>query len=77
MIPSVALRGSPWFSVALGDQGRRRGPAAPVGPDSARARLRRTAVLILDPADAHAAGGDPAVGHLFERIQRTVLHQVA
>ena len=46
-------------------------------PDSARARLRRTAVLILDPADAHAAGGDPAVGHLFERIQRTVLHQVA
>ncbi|MHA5054718.1 hypothetical protein [Streptomyces sp. SD15] len=32
-------------------------------------------LLILNPADAHAAGGDPAITDLFERIQRTVLHQ--
>jgi hypothetical protein len=32
-------------------------------------------LVILNPADAHAAGGDPAVGHLFERIQETVLRQ--
>jgi hypothetical protein len=25
--------------------------------------------LILNPADAHAAGGDPAIAHLFERVQ--------
>ncbi|WP_316780442.1 hypothetical protein [Streptomyces sasae] len=27
-------------------------------------------VLILNPADAHAATGDPAVTHLFERVQQ-------
>ncbi|MET9561118.1 MULTISPECIES: hypothetical protein [Streptomyces] len=32
-------------------------------------------LLILNPADAHAAGTDPAVGSLFERIQQLVLHQ--
>jgi hypothetical protein len=25
--------------------------------------------LILNPADAHAASGDPAIAHLFERVQ--------
>lgn len=29
-------------------------------------------LLIADPAQAHAAGGDPAVGQLLERIQRTL-----
>jgi len=29
-------------------------------------------VLILNPADAHAAGGDPAVTHLVERVQQLV-----
>lgn len=32
-------------------------------------------LLILNPADAHAAGGDPAVGRLFERLQQIVLNQ--
>ncbi|GAB2962000.1 hypothetical protein [Streptomyces flaveus] len=32
-------------------------------------------LLILNPADAHAASGDPAVGELIERIQQTVLPQ--
>ncbi|MBV1937276.1 hypothetical protein [Streptomyces sp. BV286] len=32
-------------------------------------------LLILNPADAHAAGTDPVVGNLFERIQQIVLHQ--
>ncbi|MEV0227236.1 hypothetical protein [Streptomyces sp. NPDC050704] len=32
-------------------------------------------LLILNPADAQAASGDPAVGQLFERIQDMVLHQ--
>ncbi|MEU0008909.1 hypothetical protein ABZ079_32775 [Streptomyces sp. NPDC006314] len=26
--------------------------------------------LILNPSDAHAASGDPAITHLFERAQR-------
>ncbi|MFD8820571.1 hypothetical protein ACFV23_56155 [Streptomyces sp. NPDC059627] len=29
-------------------------------------------ILILNPADAHAATGDPAVTHLFERVQQFV-----
>ena len=29
--------------------------------------------LILNPADARA-GGDPALGHLVERIQQTITH---
>ncbi|MER7181939.1 hypothetical protein ABT404_21050 [Streptomyces hyaluromycini] len=29
-------------------------------------------ILILNPADAHAATGDPAVTHLFERVQQLV-----
>ncbi|MFE9447420.1 hypothetical protein [Streptomyces sp. NPDC006739] len=29
-------------------------------------------LLILNPSDAHAATGDPAVTHLFERIQQLV-----
>ena len=29
-------------------------------------------LLILNPADAHAATGDPAVTHLFERVQQLV-----
>ncbi|MEU5313487.1 hypothetical protein [Streptomyces sp. NPDC021562] len=29
-------------------------------------------LLILNPADAHAATGDPAVTHLFERVQHMV-----
>lgn len=28
--------------------------------------------LILDPADAHAAGGDPAITHLVERVRELV-----
>ncbi|MFI9805533.1 hypothetical protein ACIHEJ_14380 [Streptomyces sp. NPDC052301] len=27
-------------------------------------------LLILNPSDAHAASGDPAIGHLFERVQQ-------
>ncbi|OIK04703.1 hypothetical protein [Streptomyces monashensis] len=27
-------------------------------------------LLILNPSDAHAAGGDPTIAHLFERAQR-------
>ncbi|MGC5035926.1 MULTISPECIES: hypothetical protein [unclassified Streptomyces] len=27
-------------------------------------------LLILHPSDAHAAAGDPAITHLFERIQQ-------
>lgn len=26
--------------------------------------------LILNPTDAHAASGDPAITHLFERVQQ-------
>jgi hypothetical protein len=26
-------------------------------------------VLILNPSDAHAATGDPAITHIFERLQ--------
>lgn len=29
-------------------------------------------LLILNPADAHAASGDPMVTHLLERVQETV-----
>ncbi|MER5548201.1 hypothetical protein ACWDBD_10270 [Streptomyces sp. NPDC001118] len=29
-------------------------------------------VLILNPSDAHAASGDPAITHLFERAQQLV-----
>ncbi|MFE9683910.1 hypothetical protein ACFYXC_22175 [Streptomyces sp. NPDC002701] len=32
-------------------------------------------LLILNPADAHAAGADPVVGDLLERIQQMVPHQ--
>ncbi|MCX4909858.1 hypothetical protein [Streptomyces sp. NBC_00878] len=32
-------------------------------------------LVILNPADAHAAGGDPAVGRLFEYVQQIVPHQ--
>ena len=28
--------------------------------------------LILNPTDAHAATGDPAVTHLFERLQQLI-----
>ncbi|MGQ4380619.1 hypothetical protein ACN6K9_004212 [Streptomyces sp. SAS_267] len=31
-------------------------------------------LMILNPADAHAATGDPAITHLFERVQQAVLH---
>ncbi|MFJ6830926.1 hypothetical protein [Streptomyces sp. NPDC091209] len=31
-------------------------------------------LMILNPADAHAAGSDPAITHMFERIQQTFLH---
>ncbi|MFI6340055.1 hypothetical protein [Streptomyces sp. NPDC050535] len=31
-------------------------------------------LLILNPADAHAAG-TPAITDVFEQVQRTVLHQ--
>ncbi|GGX75755.1 hypothetical protein [Streptomyces fructofermentans] len=31
-------------------------------------------LLILNPADAHAAGGDPGIDRLVERVQRIVLH---
>ncbi|MDX3312665.1 hypothetical protein ACWGH3_34080 [Streptomyces sp. NPDC054884] len=29
-------------------------------------------VLILNPADAQAAGGDPAITHLVERVQQLI-----
>ncbi|MFF0065205.1 hypothetical protein ACFYRC_27325 [Streptomyces sp. NPDC005279] len=29
-------------------------------------------LLIADPGQAHAAGGDPAVGQLIDRIQQTL-----
>jgi hypothetical protein len=29
-------------------------------------------VLILNPSAAHAAGGDPAITHLLERVQQLV-----
>lgn len=32
-------------------------------------------LLILNPADAHAAGGDTGITNVFERVQQTVLHQ--
>jgi hypothetical protein len=32
-------------------------------------------LLIINPADAHAAGADPAVGDLFERIRQILLHK--
>lgn len=28
--------------------------------------------LILNPTDAHAASGDPAVSHLIERVQQLI-----
>lgn len=28
--------------------------------------------LILDPSDAHAAGADPAITQIFERIQQLI-----
>ncbi|MET9412029.1 hypothetical protein ABZX90_40885 [Streptomyces sp. NPDC002935] len=31
-------------------------------------------LMILNPADAHAAGSDPAITHLFERVQQTLQH---
>lgn len=31
-------------------------------------------LLILNPVDAHAAGGAPAITDVFEHVQRTVLH---
>ncbi|MGW1893076.1 hypothetical protein ACWCP6_22955 [Streptomyces sp. NPDC002004] len=31
-------------------------------------------VLILNPADTHAATGDTAVAHVVERLQQTLLH---
>ncbi|WP_369238707.1 hypothetical protein AB5J56_34875 [Streptomyces sp. R21] len=34
-------------------------------------------LLILNPSDAQAAGGDPAITHVFERIQQAVLHQAS
>ncbi|MER6439937.1 MULTISPECIES: hypothetical protein [unclassified Streptomyces] len=34
-------------------------------------------LLLLNPADAHAAAGDPALTHLFERLQQTVQHQAS
>ncbi|MGW7612027.1 hypothetical protein ACWGKW_33200 [Streptomyces sp. NPDC054766] len=30
-------------------------------------------LMILNPADAHAAGSDPAITHMFERVQQAVL----
>ena len=30
--------------------------------------------LILNPSDAHAASGDPAVTHLFERLRQFLAH---
>jgi hypothetical protein len=32
-------------------------------------------LLILNPADAQAAGGDPSVSHIFERVQQALLHE--
>jgi hypothetical protein len=29
-------------------------------------------LVIVDPAQAHAAGGDPAVGQFLDRIQQTL-----
>ena len=29
-------------------------------------------VLILNPADAHAAGSDPVITHLVERVQQLI-----
>ncbi|MEU4169489.1 hypothetical protein AB0F46_21760 [Streptomyces sp. NPDC026665] len=34
-------------------------------------------LMILNPADAHAATGDPAITHLFERVQQAVLHNAS
>ncbi|KAB1987373.1 hypothetical protein ABZ871_33590 [Streptomyces populi] len=31
-------------------------------------------LMILNPADAHAATGDPAITHLFESVRQAVLH---
>lgn len=31
-------------------------------------------LLILNPADAQAAGGDPMISQLLERIQQALLH---
>jgi hypothetical protein len=31
-------------------------------------------LLVLNPSDAHAAGGDPAISHLFERAQQLLKH---
>jgi len=32
-------------------------------------------LLILNPADAHAAGGDPAITDVLQQVQQSVLHQ--
>ncbi|KUN87409.1 hypothetical protein [Streptomyces griseoruber] len=32
-------------------------------------------VLILNPSDAHAAGSDPAITHLVERVQLLLARQ--
>ncbi|MBN0048959.1 hypothetical protein JS756_33730 [Streptomyces actuosus] len=29
-------------------------------------------LLVLNPSDAHAAGGDPAIAHLVERVRQLV-----
>ena len=29
--------------------------------------------LMLNPSDAHAASGDPAIGHVFERVQQLLV----
>ncbi|GGJ37731.1 hypothetical protein [Streptomyces brasiliensis] len=31
-------------------------------------------MLILNPSDAQAATGDPAISHLFERLQQWLAH---
>ncbi|MER5184222.1 hypothetical protein ABT009_38825 [Streptomyces sp. NPDC002896] len=33
-------------------------------------------MLVLNPADAQAASGDPSITHVFERMQQAVLRQV-
>ncbi|MDO0928352.1 hypothetical protein QQY24_24115 [Streptomyces sp. TG1A-8] len=61
---------------------RTRTPAHPATTGGVDARLRWWALalpalafvallaLVVNPSDAHAAGGDPAVTHLMERLQR-------
>jgi hypothetical protein len=33
-------------------------------------------MLVINPADAQAASGDPSFTHVFERMQQAVLRQV-